>query len=800
MNVFTFRRILSCLVLFFTIHTFQLQANNAEEDFIEIWCPGDKWVACDAEIWDLDIYGHARYKDYSGWHTLKNPEEHYHLNSCNTGHIERKWKYKDPYTGYWHSCSQTIHVGGGSSTVQIEWPKQNLELHGCNPSTDPEDLPYGYQYPWYNQKDCQMIVRSFKDKTFYFEEGCKKIIRSWTIIDWCSYKPNSYPVKGYYEWDQVIKIFNDEEPAIWYPVEGVTGSSEDCETTHIDVPKVTVKDGSCDADVLITNNSPYALNDGPDASGHYPVGMTLVTYKVQYGCGQEKFFTTKITVENNVSPVPICISGLSVALMPVDDDGDGIPEDGMAVIWAKDYDASSYHPCGNPLTFSFDPNELVMFMEFSCADVGANTVTLYTNDDRGNQSSCTVTLFVQNNSANIPDCVAQESEDGETEEEETDGEEEDPDDEEHDYGDDMENDDDESEDDDDTDTEEGEHESDEMEEDSMSYTILSGHVSTFYGLPLAEAAVAIEGESSSIETEEVLIDSVLQSTIVDSFINDFGQLFYITEFEWEYIYESIETASNDAFSSMALSQETGTYEIKDIPMGQMATIQSSPTERMSMENINTDDGVLLFEHLTGTKRIDNEYALLAADVDGNGTLDFSDLELLVGFINGEVDALPASGWIFMNMDRMAEEGEDADLRNINSNEFMLDLDAFQQDYMVIQIGDIGQLEVEARSNERLSDLQKDITAYLQNVEKGTIVNINPNPFTNEFVLQYHSVATQQAELELLTIDGKLISKQFFLLEKGMNQRNIRVDDAYQGTIFYRMVAGQNQVVGKILKL
>jgi len=79
----------------------------------------------------------------------------------------------------------------------------------CNSGVDPEDLPAANAYPGFNnQNGCSNVTAAHSDQVFnYTEIACAKILRTWTVIDWC--QPNQ-------EWThvQVIKIFDSEGPVI----------------------------------------------------------------------------------------------------------------------------------------------------------------------------------------------------------------------------------------------------------------------------------------------------------------------------------------------------------------------------------------------------------------------------------------------------------------------------------------------------------------------------------------------------------------------------------------------------------
>lgn len=813
------------LLIVCLLTSFQVSAekSESEEFFVGITCPGDKWVDCDAELWTLHQFGDAYFKTYEGTFKLPEPKEHWHLNECNIGYITRSWKHKA--YGKWYECEQTIHVGQSGHGSEIYWPKEGLILEGCNPNILPDNLPDYYNKPHYNSGSCDMMVDTYKDQIFSFGGGCKKIIRKWTVINWCEYVPNTYPKKGYHEYYQTIKISNNEVPhAYENPV--IEVNATDCEGTYVSVPDLHVGGGDCDAGHKITNSSSHAQHGGADASGYYPVGMHTVHYEVEYGCGLTKTFEQVIKVNNNLAPVPICVGGLSIALMPVDEDRDGVPEDGSVLIWAKDIDFKSHSPCGLELNYSFSAEEFVMSHEFTCADVGVNQLNVYVSDTNGNQSYCRVDIFVQNNAANIVGCnangLAEDAEEeadvdneDEGEDQDVEGNEEYPDgeqadeeqaDEEADAAEEYEEHD--SEDAEDAnegtegDNQEDDSEGHESESDSTGHadqdtsdlSMIYGNMMSMDGAAL-QASIMFEGETPSV-AGQLEYETVMVSTIVDSFINDFGETLYITDFTYEEV--PIEGSGAGTFSKEALVDDLGEYSATEIPMGQTVNIYPTVDASEYLANISTADGIILFEHITGINRITDPLTLLAADIDGDLDIDFDDVEYLIDYIAGDLTDLPNQEWIFADATYQFENADSPWAEAFFTSEIFVDQQMFELDYIGVQIGDLGDMDLENRSS--IDDLRRQVDQY-QGKTFTSDVSISPNPFTNEIQLAINSNKTETAVLTLFDLAGKLILEKQVNLESGQNKKQIELkDSSYTGTIIYRLSSPTHEYRGKLIRL
>jgi len=823
----------ACLMM-----TIQASAEKSEskEFFVGITCPGDKWVDCDAELWSLYQYGDAYFKTYDGTFKLPEPKEHWHLNECNTGYITRTWKHKA--YGKWYECTQTIHVGTSGYGSEIYWPKEGLVLEGCSPNILPENLPDHYNRPHYNNGSCDMMVETYKDQIFSFGGGCQKIIRKWTVINWCEYVPNTYPKKGYHEYYQTIKISNNEVPhAYENPV--IEVNATDCEGTYVSVPDLHVSGGDCEAGHKISNSSPYAQHGGSDASGYYPVGMHTIHYDVEYGCGLSKSFKQVIKVNNKLSPVPICVSGLSIALMPVDEDRDGTPEDGSVLIWAKDFDFKSHSPCGLDLSYSFDPDTLIMSQEFTCATVGVNELRVYVSDTNGNQSFCKVAVFVQNNSANIPGCNAnglaedaeqeqaggnedveeagneggdsdvegdedyadgdEDAEGGEVAEEEQENAEGDlPDEEVYGEGEAEDQEEEANPDGENTDAADG-HESEadttaHTDQDTSDLSMIYGNMMSIHGEAL-QASIMFEGESFDV-SGQVEYETVMVSTIIDSFVNDFGETLYITDFSYEEV--PIEGTEGSPFAREASVNDLGEYSATEIPMGQTVNISPTVAAAEYLTNISTADGIILFEHITGINRIRNPHILLAADIDGDLDIDFDDVEYLIDYLAGELADLPNQQWIFADGAYQFENVESPWTEAYFKSEIFVDQPIFEMDFIGIQIGDLGDMDLENRTT--IDDLKRRVDTYNGKIFTSD-VSLSPNPFSNEIQLTIESNETESAVLSLFDLAGKLILEKQISVETGQNIKTIELEDtSYTGTIIYRFSSPSHEYRGKLIRL
>ncbi|MBK6565714.1 MAG: T9SS type A sorting domain-containing protein [Saprospiraceae bacterium] len=571
-------------------------------------CPPNKYITCTDDLYNLSRFGNATYT--LGYMTFSAgmPVVTYYLNSCHSGYITRTWSVEDPYWN-WQTCTQTIYVSASpNNQLHINWPP-DYEVEGCHPNIKPQDLPAPYNSPTWSGDECRMIGKSYTDMVFTVNNGCKKIMRTWKLIDWCD--NNGWGTQWTH--NQIIKIINEERPQ-FECVKEVTANAFNCKNARVNVPPLEVGPTSCGGSAVISNNSPYADNKGSDISGTYPIGTTKVVYTIQYGCGSRTFCSINVIVKNASAPTPYCLHGITTTLMPVDTNADGTIDDGMVDIWAKDLDRGSKSLCNYyPLRFSFSENPTDMFRTFTCAELGNNGVMMFVTDSKGGQSACMVNVVIQNNSANIPDCKRKE----------------------------------------------------ENIPDTNQLSSLTGRVVTPFGQVLQNAEITMDFDKPT-ETYITKSDTV-EITKKDSFINASGYLLYF--FKKEKVITTKTDTIREFFSLSEKTDSTGFYRFKDVQKDKDKFSLKAAYIEDRRKGIDSKDVELLTSYLLGEKDFTEPYQFLAADVDGNKKVDLADLNLLINFVTHTITDLTENQWFFTDASKTFSNPSDIfnhDFTNITS--------------------------------------------------------------------------------------------------------------------------------------
>jgi hypothetical protein len=373
------------------------EAGNYNETWVEvrvedkltprIECPADIVINCDDDETDLHKLGKAR--AYSNCLDLETEyTDQPFMNGCREGYILRTWRIKNRPT---ITCTQRITKRNPfpTSGATIDWPEDVVT--NCSTSA-------GDDKPTWSAGTCDQIGVSLKSDTFYFESGaCMKILNKWTVINWCSYDPNSGDPRGYYSHTQIIKVIDDVKPtlgscpALMFEIDDHTdadGDGNKCERKNLMLTKSADDQGQCasawlkwvvfvdlwgdgkydyeystflpssDASFNDTNGNGIpdryvgATGRGDEVKVTIPEDIVgsmsnhKVIWKVTDGCGNITSCTQDFMVVDKKKPTPYCLN-VSSALM----------QNGKVELWAVDFNVGSFDNCTAKDKLLFTLNE-----------------------------------------------------------------------------------------------------------------------------------------------------------------------------------------------------------------------------------------------------------------------------------------------------------------------------------------------------------------------------------------------------------------------------------------------------------
>ncbi len=318
------------------------------------------------------------------------------LSSCGFGTIRRSWRVTDD-GGRTAFCNQTITIVNTTpfEPLRNAFPP-NITLSECNIANLTPDVTGDVDIS--NDNECSLVAVDYEDQVFEVVPGaCFKILRTWTILDWCQFDRNG---NGIWKQVQSIKIINTERPVFTSSCTSpapVESNDPNCGTAEV-VLRETGEDDCTPPEDLVYGYAIDLNNDGSyeitgntnDATGQYPIGVHKIRWTIEDMCGNKESCSYTFEVQSKTKPIMYCRDVITI----VDDNGE-------AVIWASDVDLGSSHPCGNPITLSFTTNPADSFITFTCADLGDNIVRLYGIDHLGNYDYCEVNIIIQDNQRDV---------------------------------------------------------------------------------------------------------------------------------------------------------------------------------------------------------------------------------------------------------------------------------------------------------------------------------------------------------------------------------------------------------------
>ncbi len=224
--------------------------------------------------------------------------------------------------------------------------------------------------PTFDETSCTLIGVNVETDTFRYETGaCMQILNHWSIIDWCTYNPQTPNAGGRYDHTQVISLVDREDPVVTaadslqYPVgadclskgvvlsatgtdNGECGSEWISWDIDVDIDSDWILDyhyGSTESRIVDGEPNPFyvpkstsgeaidiVLPDGIEGSKKYH----RVVWRANDGCGNKFSITRYFQITDLKAPTPYCLN-LSTALM----------QNGEVELWAVDFNVGSFDNC-----------------------------------------------------------------------------------------------------------------------------------------------------------------------------------------------------------------------------------------------------------------------------------------------------------------------------------------------------------------------------------------------------------------------------------------------------------------------
>jgi hypothetical protein len=359
-------------------------------------CPADAEVACDSST-EPSVTGMPTFTGNCTNPSVTHSDGPLQDENCNTGFFIRTWTATSS-NGQTASCTQTITIVSDDPLTEsdIVWGPATINLTECITSqpTDPNIIGGGPTVN--NDSDCVDIGITFEDMQVSGSGSfCVSIIRTWKVVDWCSFGPMD-PLE-FFEFTQTINITGGDAP-VFANCDDVVISDDidDCQGV-INITQVATDDCTTNIDYTWTidiynDGSVDDSGNGNTINGTYPSGTHKVTFTATDDCDNEGMCMFMVTIDDESTPTPICFAELALPL----------GSNGQTVIWANDFDIKSEDTCdpSDMLVFSFTEDGNTPSMTFTCADlpngIGESfPLEVHVIDTDGNSQFCIVTAVIQ---------------------------------------------------------------------------------------------------------------------------------------------------------------------------------------------------------------------------------------------------------------------------------------------------------------------------------------------------------------------------------------------------------------------
>ena len=202
--------------------------------------------------------------------------------------------------------------------------------------------------------------------------GCYKILRTWTMLDWCTGEVREH--------SQIIKVMDNEGPKILYPDEvEVSTDIWKCEGRW-EVPPVWVSD-NCSSEVHYSVRVDNGTVLGNETSGYVvvnlPLGIQNAYIVAEDCCGNVTEKLIVLNVLDKTPPVAVCDQKTTVTIT-----GNQNPGDNYAKVNASTFDDGSFDNCAPHVFF-----KVIRMDELAGTNNGSTKESLVCNHANGDDDA-----------------------------------------------------------------------------------------------------------------------------------------------------------------------------------------------------------------------------------------------------------------------------------------------------------------------------------------------------------------------------------------------------------------------------
>ncbi len=315
------------------------------------------------------------------------------INSCGDGFIDIEWTIN--LTGVEDMvCTKRIVFENLNlfSLSDISWPLDRV-ISTCD-DLSPTDVERSRLID--TSLACTNVFASDPtDRIFNnVEDACFRIIRTWTVVDWCRYPADP---RARWTYVQTITVINSESPRIDQVASSIN-IVDDAPNCRAQITATGYASDDCTPQEDL-KWSFTIYNDGnifiPSTEGNVistilPQGSYELEWTVSDDCANSSVYKEAFQIGDNSAPVMLCKS-LEKAI-----------EEGTldAIVTVSDIDDGSYDNCDATFEMgirrSGTNDEYSALLRFDCQELGITQIELRGMDSAGNESICTASVNILN--------------------------------------------------------------------------------------------------------------------------------------------------------------------------------------------------------------------------------------------------------------------------------------------------------------------------------------------------------------------------------------------------------------------
>ncbi|MBK9270854.1 MAG: T9SS type A sorting domain-containing protein [Saprospiraceae bacterium] len=388
----------------------------------EVICPPDDTVFCNRTNYQLIPPIVTEFCSPVTRHTIEDKMEMFNCASNPLDSIIGKrtirYYYTDASGNRSDTCTQCVYFEKFRET-DIDWPGDvtfYCNNHDTIPPLDSTGVPEVDGEPIFPTWGACKIVTTYEDQFIPVCPKSFKVIRKWTVIDWCM--PSPFNI---YIHNQLIKVVDDRGPILTCPAQ-LTVSTDvwtctgtaivplplaiDCSNISYEIGYKIASPGGAPTFEGTSKNNITRLANGYMITG-LPLGTSWIVYRGTDECNNFADCNTQVTVEDQVPPVPVCDQKTVVSLTL----------DGTAKIEAFTFDDRSHDNCGIsyyeakrmdngfPCNDSARSSQWGPYVYFCCDDINKTImVSLRIWDYNNNSNVCMVEVDVQDKTVPLVVC------------------------------------------------------------------------------------------------------------------------------------------------------------------------------------------------------------------------------------------------------------------------------------------------------------------------------------------------------------------------------------------------------------